>query len=367
MNYAPLSSGPADALAAALSGAATGIAAPTSGSTGEPRQVLISGAALRAGAEATDRRLGGPGDWLLAMPTTRIAGAMVLARAALSGSRVVALDPGPFTAEGFARGVDALVASGGSRRYVSLVPTQLGRLLDDPVGRAALDAFDAVLIGGAALHRDDAPGTIVRTYGMTETSGGCVYDGVPLDIARVAIDDEGHVLLAGPMLADGYADNAGLPVRDPADWVTREGETWLRTRDLGIVHDGVLAVLGRADDVIISGGVNVHPLRVERALLALPFVDDAVVAGVPDAEWGSRVGAVVVLSPGAKAPSLAEWRDALGRSRDDAPVLHDDGARLSAPELPRQVVAVESLPRLDSGKIDRMQARRLLESSNGDA
>ncbi|WP_200809756.1 AMP-binding protein [Demequina sp. NBRC 110054] len=367
MNYAPLSSGPADALAAALAGSVAGIAAPTSGSTGAPRQVLLSGAALRAGAEATDRRLGGPGDWLLAMPTTRIAGAMVLARATLSGSRVEALEPGPFTPERFARGVDALAASGGARRYVSLVPTQLGRLLDSPLGREALGAFDTILVGGAALHRDDAPGTVVRTYGMTETAGGCVYDGVPLDVARVAIDDEGRVLLTGPMLADGYADDAGLPVRDPDEWVAHEGETWLRTRDLGRIDRGVLTVLGRADDVIITGGVNVHPLRVERALLALPHVDDAVVAGVPDAEWGSRVGALVVLSPGAKTPSLVEFREALGRSRGDDPTGTGARERLEAAELPRQVLAVESLPRLDSGKIDRTQARRLLEASNGDA
>ncbi len=360
MNYAPLSSGPDHAVGAALSGAARGIAAPTSGSTGEPRQVLISSDALRAGAESTDRRLGGPGNWLLAMPTTRIAGAMVLVRAALAGAHVEPPPEGPFTAESFARGVEALVAAGGARRYVSLVPTQLGRLLDSATGRHALAAFDAVLVGGAALVRDDAPATIVRTYGMTETSGGCVYDGLPLDIARVAIDEEGRILLAGPMLADGYADGSGLPVRDPSQWVAREGEVWLRTSDLGSLEDGTLSVRGRADDVIITGGVNVHPLRVERALAARADVDDAVVVGVQDDEWGQRVAALVTVPPSAKAPSLLELRDSLARSEGDADPL-------TPAELPRQVRAVASLPRLDSGKIDRTQARRLLESSNGDA
>ncbi|WNM24184.1 AMP-binding protein [Demequina capsici] len=360
MNYAPLAPGPDRAVAAALSGAAAGIGAPTSGSTASPRQVLVSGAAMRAAAQATDRRLGGPGDWLLAMPADRIAGAMVLARALLSGSHVERMPQGSFSPERFARSVDALVSAGGAdgtalgRRYVSLVPTQLGRLLDSPVGRTALQAFDAVLIGGAALHRDDAPANIVTTYGMTETSGGCVYDGVPLDVARVAIDADGRVLLKGPMLADGYASASGQPERDPDDWPVIDGETWHRTRDLGVMDDGRLRLLGRADDVIISGGVNVHPLRVERALTAMPAIAEAVVVGVSDAEWGERVGAVVTVDPDATPPVLDDVRSALTTV-------------LTRAELPRQLLVVHALPRLDSGKIDRRQARRLLESPNGDA
>ncbi len=140
-----------------------------------------------------------------------------------------------------------------------------------------------------------------------------------------------------------------------------DGDTWLRTRDLGTLDGGRLTVLGRADDVIITGGVNVHPLRVERALMAQPSIADAVVVGAHDGEWGERVAALVVVTPGAKPATLAELREALGRSRDDTI------EPLTAPELPRQVLAVAALPRLDSGKIDRMQARRLLESSNGDA
>lgn len=363
MNYAPLAAGPARAVAAALDGSAAGISAPTSGSTGAPRQVLISGDAMRAGAEATDRRLGGPGSWLLAMPTDRIAGAMVLARATLAGGHVQPLGPGSFTPELFARGVDDLVASDGGapRRYVSLVPTQVGRLLDSPVGRDALAAFDAVLVGGAALQRDDVPPSVVTTYGMTETAGGCVYDGVPLDIARVALDEEGRVLLTGPMLADGYADGEGRPARNPEEWPTRDGETWLRTRDLGELTDGRLRVLGRADDVLISGGVNVHPLRVERALVALPQIDDAVVVGLPDVEWGERIAALVTLADGASAPALAELQEALAHSAAQG------SGGLSRAELPRRILTVAHLPRLDSGKIDRQQARRLLQAPNGDA
>ncbi len=363
MNYAPLAAGPERAVAAALDGSAAGISAPTSGSTGLPRRVLVSGAAMRAAAEATDRRLGGPGSWLLAMPADRIAGAMVLARATLADAHVQPLGEGSFTPDLFARGVDALLAADGdaARRYVSLVPTQLGRLLDSSAGRDALDAFHAVLVGGAALQCEDVPRNVVTTYGMTETSGGCVYDGVPLDIAQVAVDDDGRVLLTGPMLADGYADDAGLPVRDPAEWPTREGATWLRTRDLGSIVDGRLRLLGRADDLIISGGVNVHPLHVERALLALPQVEDAVVVGIPDAEWGERVGALVTLSPGAIPPELTEWHAALTRDR------RGGGDGLKRAELPRRILTVATLPRLDSGKIDRTQARRLLQSPNGDA
>ncbi|HEY8718122.1 AMP-binding protein, partial [Pengzhenrongella sp.] len=186
----------------------------TSGSTGEPRAVMLSAAALRASAAATDARLGGPAQWMLALPPDHIAGLQVLVRSILAGTDPIAAAPGPFRPDAFAADAARLT---GPRQYVSLVPTQLHRLLDDAgAGLAALTRFDAVLLGGAAtspalLARARTAGLAVRTtYGMSETCGGCVYDGVPLDGVRVRLEDDGRVLLAGPMLATGYLGRPDL-------------------------------------------------------------------------------------------------------------------------------------------------------------
>ena len=333
MNYARLTDSPADAVAAALSGTARGIAAPTSGSTGVPREVLLSASAVRASATATLARLGGGAHWLLAVPATRIAGAMVLARASVGGGAVTPMREGAFTAAAFAQAVAGMPTG---RRYVSLVPTQVRRLLADARGADALATFDAVLVGGAAPGMA-LPAGAVETYGMTETCGGCVYDGAPLDGVDVRVDDDGRVLLAGPMLADGYADG------DDSAFVRRDGHRWLRTGDLGAWDGSRLVIAGRADDVIITGGVNVHPAAVERALLALPDIADAVVVGVPDPEWGQVVAALVVTGPDVPVDA-ADVRAALPVSRA---------------ERPRIVLAVDAVPRTDAGKIDRSAARTL--------
>src|SRR5262245_9287452 len=158
---------------------------PTSGTSGPPKGVLLTATAVEQSARATHQALGGPGQWLLALPPTQVAGLLVMAGAALAGREPVARDPADgFTTAGFAAATDRLDAS--ARRYTALVPTQLDRLLADETGRAVLADYDAILVGGAA-----APGRlitqareqgipVVRTYGMTETSGGCVYDGHPL-------------------------------------------------------------------------------------------------------------------------------------------------------------------------------------------
>ncbi|WP_084074236.1 AMP-binding protein [Demequina sp. NBRC 110052] len=354
MKHLRLSEGPEEAIAAVLRGDAPGIAAPTSGSTGAPRLVLVGADAIRASAVATRDRLGGPASWLLAVPADRIAGAMVIARAALDEAPLARMPDGPFTPQGFAETVASM--PDGPRR-VSLVPTQLGRLLDHPAGADALTTFDAVLVGGAALRRHDVPANVVTTYGMTETSGGCLYDGTPLDGVDVDIDDDGRVLLTGPMLADGYASPTGEPMPDAGAWPVIDGHRWHRTGDLGAWEDGRLTLLGRADDVINSGGVKVHPDGVERALLTLPEVAACVVVGIPDAEWGEAVGAVIEPHPGAEAPTTFEVRTALR-------------GHLPREALPQIVLAVESVPRLPSEKIDRMTARRLLadaDRSPGDA
>jgi O-succinylbenzoic acid--CoA ligase len=241
-----------------------------------------------------------------------------------------------FTVAAFADAVRRLdVDASEHPHYTALVPTQLRRLLDDGAGVEALWQLDAVLIGGAAVDEQllaraaDAGVTVVRTYGMTETCGGCVYDGVPLPGVDVDVDGDGVIRLRGPMLLDGYL------------WDQPRSGDWFTTSDLGRLDEGVLSVLGRVDNVIVSGGVKVPAELVERALRRVPGIGDPVVVGVPDAEWGERVVAVVTGATG-----IDVVREAL---RADLP---DEW-------LPREVVAVDALPLLASGKPDRVAARNL--------
>lgn len=320
----------------------------TSGSTGAARDVMLSAAALRASAAATEGRLGGPGDWLLALPADHVAGLQVILRALAAGTRLHRMPAGTFRPAAFAAAARAVEA--GRRRYVSLVPTQLVRLLDEGDAVAALRRFDAVLLGGAAvpatvLGRARAAGVrVVTTYGMTETCGGCVYDGVPLDGVRVRLDPEGRVLLGGPVLAEGYL---GRPDLDAEAFVTgADGTRWLRTSDLGALDmDGRLTVLGRADDIIVTGGVNVAPAPVEELLSTLPGIREACVVGVPDEEWGQAVVAVIAGEP----PPLDEVRTLVAE-------------RLGPAAAPRRVVVVPALPTRGPGKPDRRAAAALATS-----
>ncbi|SDF91828.1 O-succinylbenzoic acid--CoA ligase [Blastococcus aurantiacus] len=316
----------------------------TSGSTGTGRGVLLSADAVRASASATLERLGGPGSWLLALPVSAIAGLQVLCRSEVAGREAVVLDRG----EDLAAAVSRMPA--GDRRYTALVPTQLVRFLDAEPD--ALRGFDAVLVGGAAtdpalLARARAEGVrVVTTYGMTETAGGCVYDGVPLDGVRVRVVDGGTagpggggIELAGPVLASGYR-------LDPAATAAAFGGGWFRTRDAGELTDGRLTVLGRLDDVLISGGVNVAPAAVEAVLREHAGIADAVVVGRPDPEWGQRVVAAVVPS-GDRAPDLAELRRWVGD-------------RLGAAAAPRQLHVLAAVPTLHTGKPDRRAVAALI-------
>ena len=217
----------------------------TSGSTGEPRSVLLSATALRASARATHDRLGGAGHWLLALPPDHVAGLQVLVRSILAGTVPTVLAPGPFRAATFIATVAAMPTDG--PRYTSLVPTQLVRLLDHAGATDALRSFDGVLLGGAAaapdlLTRARAAGVaVVTTYGMTETCGGCVYDGRPLDGVSARLDGDGRILLAGPVLADGYL---GRPDLGAEAFVQVDGVRHLRTSDQAPRSDGSLVVLG---------------------------------------------------------------------------------------------------------------------------
>jgi O-succinylbenzoic acid--CoA ligase len=326
----------------------------TSGSTGAPKRVLLPAAALRASAEATSRRLGGPGCWLLALPAQHVAGLQVLVRSALAGTDPGVLDlRGGFDPAAFADAAGALMrrrSQSKARCYTSLVPTQLRRLLDDEPG--ALGGFDAVLLGGASappglVARSRSLGiAVVTTYGMSETCGGCVYDGHPLDGVRVRLDgaqvrldSAGRIELAGPALASGYLDRPG----DPA---FRDG--WFRTSDLGrLGADGSLQVLSRVDDVVVTGGVNVVPAEVEAVLAADPTIAVACVVGIPDPIWGQRLVAAVVPADSDRPPAAAR---VLAAVRD----------RLSGPQTPKELLVVGALPLRDVGKPDRHAVAELL-------
>jgi O-succinylbenzoic acid--CoA ligase len=309
---------------------------PTSGSTGEPKGVLLTAAALTASATATNDRLGGAGRWLLALPLTHIAGMQVVVRSLLSGTDPLPMPPGSFSAAAFVAATDSL---GSGRRYTSLVPTQVQRLLDDEAARVALSSYDAVLVGGAATSPElldqarEAGITLVTTYGMSETCGGCVYDGVPLSGVGVGFDAGGRIRLSGPTIAAGYRLRPDL---------TRAafGVEGFTTSDLGRWDgEGRLQVVGRADDMIISGGEKIAPAAVEAVLAAHPAVAEVAVLGAPDPEWGERVIALVQLHDGALL-TLSDAREHVASG-------------LSRVAAPRELHLLDALPMLASGKPDR--------------
>jgi O-succinylbenzoic acid--CoA ligase len=346
VDYARLIDGPDLAVRAALAGDVHGVSVQTSGSTGAPREVLLSAGALTASAHATHEALGGPGQWLLCVPADRVAGAMVLVRSTVAGTVPVRIQPGPFTATAFAAAAKQL--DSGAPLYVSLVPTQLARILDSDEGRDALAGFAGVLVGGAAQHHPDPPSNVITTYGASETCGGCVYSGMPIGSTAVRVVD-GLIHVAGPTLADGYADG------DNSRFIDDSHTRWFVTSDAGRVEaDGRLTVLGRADDVVTSGGVKFHPAPIEKAMHSLPWVEQAVVVGVPDAHWGERIVTVVQPKVGATVPPWVEVRETLAGG-------------LGRAAVPKSLVLVEALPRLVSGKIDRTRARQLAKESNDES
>jgi O-succinylbenzoic acid--CoA ligase len=317
----------------------TAVIVATSGSTGAPKGVELSAAALRHSARASLDRVGAmPGErWLCCLPVTHVAGLQVLVRSLVSGTEPV-----------LAERADAETVAASGCAHVSLVPTQLRRLLEACVDRSTpppwLAGFSSVLLGGAAapaglLAAARAAGVpVVTTYGMTETCGGCVYDGVPLDGVRVEIRDDqeaqGRIWIGGPVLFSGYRPALEAP-----------GGNWFRTGDLGRLDaSGRLTVRGRADDVINTGGHKVVPGEVAAALQDCPGVRDVAVVGQPDPEWGERVVAVVAPADPADPPTLEMLR------------LHVRG-RLPRYAAPSRVVMVNAVPMLPSGKHDIVRLR----------
>ncbi|WP_084541516.1 AMP-binding protein [Nocardioides alkalitolerans] len=353
----PVSGPPAavvDALAAWLAEPAEPepLVVETSGSSGRPKRVVLSRRAVLASGRATAERLGVEGQWLLAVPASYVAGVQVVVRSLVAGHRPVLVDDHP----SFLDAVAALTPD--LPHLVSLVPTQLHRMLDDPATAAALAGFHTVLLGGGPFEpslreRAAAAGVrMVATYGSAETAGGCVYDGWPLPGVRLEIDlpdgaapdATGRVRLGGPTLFDRYEGDAALTGATLVDG-------WFLTSDAGrLLPDGRLELFGRLDDVVVSGGVNVPAPAVARRLRAHRGVEEAEVLGVPDPEWGRRVVAFVVPRTDAARPGLE--RDAV---RDWV------AAELPRAWAPRDVLLLEALPLLDNGKVDRVRLRALAE------
>jgi o-succinylbenzoate---CoA ligase len=306
----------------------TALVVATSGSTGARKGVELTAAALAASTSASLRRLGcRDGEvWRVPLPLHHVAGLVALRRGWALGTEPQIVPPGD---------LDAVIADGAD--LVALVPTQLRRWL----ARDATRGPRRVLLGGAAadadlLARAAAAGLAVTTsYGMTETCGGCVYDGRPLDGVEAALRDDGRIRIRGAVRFAGYRGDpaATAAVLDDAGWFT--------TGDRGRFDDaGRLEVLGRADDVVVSGGENVPLPAVVAALRSHPAIADAAAVGVPDPEWGAVVHAVVVARDPARPLHLADLRDHV---RADLPAAY----------APRGLTVVAALPRDGLGKVTR--------------
>ena len=318
----------------------------TSGTTGSPKSVALSAAALRASAEATAKRLGGHGQWVLALPLSFIAGAQVIVRSVLADTQPEVVPQGPFDAKSFARAVDQLTHDS---KYSALVPVQLARVVDacekNPDIARSIQQLDAILIGGQALdsqlrQRAQQCGlNIVHTYGSSETAGGCVYDGVPLDGVQVEVDPEDNTIaISGAVLAQGYlGDNK----RTVDVFQNRNGKKWYVSEDTGVLDHGILTVGGRRDRTIISGGIKIDLDAVE-SLIHRKYSDvEAHAVYIPDLEWGSRPAVIVSGVDPDEHESMTDAihdliRSELGRAADPAVVRF-----------------IETTPLLPSGKIDR--------------
>lgn len=378
----------------------------TSGSTGTPKRTALTARALAASATATENFFESNSDaasqWLLALPAHYIAGAQVLARSVLAGTAPViarsVTEPVHFSPEVFLQSVERMSSA---RRFISLVPTQLHKLLESADANPSLGAeihealgsFAGILLGGAPASADLLAASTalglntVTTYGSAETAGGCVYSGSVLPGVRVELVPEegmpavpdtggkpaqvGRIWISGEHLASGYIGDAARTAEH--FFTAADGTRWYRTDDYGLLspannpdstaHDNAprLQVLGRSDDVLISGGVKISARAVATVIEEHPAVREACVVGLPDARWGTAIAAAVTLVPsvgatGAPAkngPALNEELCALLRARC--------AEKLGAPAAPKQLSILPDFPLTSTGKPDRAKIYSILD------
>ena len=304
----------------------------SSGSTGTPKRISISTNALLHAARAGQERLGPQGQWLLALPINFIAGQQVLVRSLLADAQPVIMNTAmPFTADAFLR---STLLMSHENKYTSLVPFQLAKLVaqaqSDEVLLAALRSFRAIVVGGQSTPSElrakaiDLGLKVIISYGMTETAGGCVFDGIPLDGVRLKIAPDSRLLISGKTLAENQDD-------------------WIFTNDLAeLSADGKLNIIGRADRVIISGGLKLSLERVEYLGSELAGVEEIAAVSLPDQSFGERVGIAYIGSP---------------EVADD---IANQLAHLLGPAgKPIRVIRVDKLPKLLTGKTDNKLVAQL--------
>ena len=310
----------------------------TSGSTGTPKRVELSIAAALASAHASAKRLGGSGQWLLALPINYIAGLNVLIRSAVAETQPVMMNTSvTFTAEAFVRHTTMLREE---KKFTALVPTQLSRLAiaaeHDESVLNALRSYDAILVGGQATSPQlleslrELGANVIETYGSAETFGGVVYDGKPLPGVTVSINSDSRIEISSPTLANEF-DAIGKLVMS----------------DLGEIVDGKLRVLGRADRVLISGATKVSLDRVEAVARDVGGVVEVAATAIEDSEWGQRVAIVYVGSP--------EVADEIAQR------LADD---LGPAAKPLRIMRADRVPNLTNGKHDLQAIKQLFEKGS---
>lgn len=379
----------------------------TSGSTGTPKRTALTARALAASAAATERFFGSNSDaasqWLLALPAHYIAGAQVLARSVLAGTAPViarsVTEPVHFSPEVLLQAVERMSSA---RRFISLVPTQLHKLLESADANPhlgaeiheALGSFTGILLGGAPASADLLAASTalglntVTTYGSAETAGGCVYSGSVLPGVRVELVPEegmpavpdvegkpaqvGRIWISGAHLASGYIGDAARTAEH--FFIAADGTRWYRTDDYGLMDSANssatssfssvephLQVLGRSDDVLISGGVKISARAVATVLEEHPSVREACVVGLSDARWGTAIAAAVTLVPSAGAAAT---------STENRPALNEElcallrahcAEKLGAPAAPKQLSILPDFPLTSTGKPDRAEIYSILD------
>ena len=298
----------------------------SSGSTGSPKGIIHTHSSIIAGAQASVSRLqlSASDHWLVCIPVSHVGGFSVISRALHTGAALT-LHPA-FNAAA----VQEAAKNGAT--HTSLVATALSRI------DASL--FRTILLGGSSAP-DNLPSNVVTTYGMTETGGGVVYNGQPLDNVEIKIVD-GEIFLRCPMLMRAYRNDQTISIE----------HGWYATGDIGeIDENGKLSVRGRRSDMIITGGENVWPSAVENSLTSHPIVNQVVVRGMPDTTWGQRVVAYVVLNDSSQSSEVKLLSDLREHVKQTLPAFC----------APQQIVVLAEIPRTSLGKVD-MQALPSLNS-----